>query len=107
MALSNHERVGKALESLATGLRPFVLREMERVYRGQAESAARASLASNVRGSGGAGDPDTWDVTALLTIIIDQWADVFRTPLGNAEKNLAFELRDVRNKWAHQQAFST
>jgi predicted AAA+ superfamily ATPase len=107
MALSNHERVGKALEALATGLRPFVLREMERVYRGQAEAAARASLAGNVRGSAGAGDRETWDVTALLTIMLDQWAEVFRTPLGNAEKNLAFELREVRNKWAHQQAFST
>ena len=106
MAATNRERVGKALDLLAVGLRPFVWREMERVYGTQAELAARASLSTNPRAAGN-GDPDSWDVTACVTILIDQWSSVFRDPLGNAEKNLAFELRDVRNQWAHQQAFST
>src|SRR5690606_18265978 len=35
------------------------------------------------------------------------WYDVFRKTLGYAERNLISELRDVRNKWAHQQSFST
>lgn len=37
----------------------------------------------------------------------DLWNDCFRRILGPSERNLAFELRDVRNKWAHQKAFST
>ncbi len=32
MAITNHERVGKALELLKTGLRPFVEREFKK-YR--------------------------------------------------------------------------
>jgi len=37
----------------------------------------------------------------------DLWSDCFKKILGASERNLAFELRDVRNKWAHQKAFST
>lgn len=37
MAITNHERVGKALELLKAGLGPFVERELKNVY--QAETA--------------------------------------------------------------------
>jgi hypothetical protein len=36
MAISNHERVGKALELLRTGLGPFVEREITNVYKDRA-----------------------------------------------------------------------
>ena len=32
MALSNHERIGKALDLLAAGLKPFVGRELQTIY---------------------------------------------------------------------------
>jgi hypothetical protein len=32
MAITNHERVGKALELLKSGLGPFVEREMTSIY---------------------------------------------------------------------------
>jgi hypothetical protein len=32
----------------------------------------------------------------------DNWNDVFRNVLGHAERSLVSELRDWRNKWAHQ-----
>ena len=44
MALSNHERVGKALELLNDGLKPFILREMQVVYGPRAAEEARNSL---------------------------------------------------------------
>src|SRR5262249_27085453 len=31
----------------------------------------------------------------------------FRSALGSAERNLVFELREVRNKWAHNEQFSS
>ena len=34
MAITNHERVGKALELLKAGLRPYVEREMRARYGG-------------------------------------------------------------------------
>ena len=37
----------------------------------------------------------------------EAWNDVFRRTLGPAERSLVSELRDLRNKWAHQQSFSS
>ena len=36
MAITNHERVGKAMELLKAGLAPFVEREFKNLYKGQA-----------------------------------------------------------------------
>ena len=44
MAATNHERVGKALDLLNRGLRPFVERELRAVYKDRWEEQARANL---------------------------------------------------------------
>ena len=36
-----------------------------------------------------------------------QWNEVFRQVLGYAERSLVSELREVRNLWAHQNAFTS
>ena len=36
MAITNHERVGKALELLKSGLGPFVQREITNIYKDRA-----------------------------------------------------------------------
>ena len=36
-----------------------------------------------------------------------QWNEVFRGTLGNVERSLLGELREARNRWAHQQPFSS
>jgi len=41
MAITNHERVGKAMEFLKSGIGPFVEREFANAYKG--EAAARIS----------------------------------------------------------------
>lgn len=106
MAITNHERVGKALDLLKGGLTPFVGREMKAQYREQWITAARASagdaLAAQFRGA----EPQ-WDSASLLAVMWNQWNEVFRKTLGQAERTLVSELRDVRNRWAHQQPFST
>ena len=48
-----------------------------------------------------------WDAAALLKLMWESWNDVFRRTLGPAERSLVSELRDLRNKWAHQEAFSS
>ncbi|MBM2811008.1 MAG: ATPase of the superfamily [Chloroflexi bacterium] len=48
-----------------------------------------------------------WDVAPLLRLMWEQWNEVFRKSLGQAERSLVSELRDHRNNWAHQQAFSS
>jgi predicted AAA+ superfamily ATPase len=106
MAQSNHERVGKALELLNTGLRPFLEREMQAVYgetRWQQE-AARSLREQHFSGDGGDLHLDT---QALLLILWDQWHQVFKNVLGHTERALVSELREVRNEWAHQKPFSS
>ncbi len=105
MALSNHERVGKALELLNGGLRPFVERELQAAY-GKDWVAQAGLLEPRVQPPRKSKEPRL-DVHALLGVMWDQWNDVFKKTLGQAERTLVSELRDVRNKWAHQEAFST
>ena len=47
------------------------------------------------------------DAAALLRVMWASWNDVYRDVLGQAERSLVSELRDVRNRWAHQESFSS
>jgi predicted AAA+ superfamily ATPase len=105
MAISNHERVGKALELLKAGLGPFVERELNNAFKERAQAQAAIYLGEDRLQ---ARKPVTqWDAAALLKVMWDSWNDVFRRVLGPAERSLLSELRDHRNKWAHQQPFSS
>jgi predicted AAA+ superfamily ATPase len=107
MAITNHERVGKALEMLTSGLKPFVERELQNTYQqGWFEEIRKTMAASQLPLLGNAESPQ-WDVQSLLLTLWNQWNDVFRKTLGQAERTLISELRDVRNRWAHQRPFST
>ena len=44
MAITNHERVGKALDLLKDGLRPYVERELRAQYGGNWASEVKAML---------------------------------------------------------------
>jgi len=105
MAINNHERVGKAMELVKAGVGPFVEREFKSVYQDKAQSQALTLLGEdrlNTR------KPITeWDVSALLKVMWDSWNQVFRKTLGPAERSLVQELRDHRNRWAHQEVFSS
>ena len=101
MAVSNLERVGKGLELLKNGLTPFVERELKTAYGDRWVAKVTESLhESQIKGK-----QVEWDAQALLAVIWDQWNDVFKKTLGQAERSLVAELRDVRNRWAHQKAF--
>lgn len=104
MAITNRERVDRALEQLRAGLAPFVERELESTFPGRALDEARRVVA----GDRLATDQPlaAWDIAALLRLMWDGWNTVFRKTLGHAERSLVSELRDTRNHWAHQKAFS-
>ena len=105
MAITNHERVGKALELLKAGLGPFVERELKSVYQERVQAHAALNVGDDRLQ---ANRPITaWDAAALLKLMWDAWDDVFRRTLGHAERSLVSELREHRNKWAHQQTFSS
>ena len=46
MAITNYERVGKAMELLKAGLAPFVEREFKNLYKGQALVEAQRFMSS-------------------------------------------------------------
>src|SRR5579885_3116755 len=107
MAITNHERVGKALDLLKDGLAPFVEREMKAQHSQLWLDQVRSSVAdTQTHLFTGKGQPQ-WDSASLLAVMWNQWNIVFRKTLGQAERTLVSELRDVRNKWAHQKPFST
>ena len=96
-----HQRITKALELLARGLYPYVERELKAVYHEDWFDAARDSF----REDRGQGDVIRWDAHSLLTVMWDQWNRVFRHQLTQPERSLVSELREFRNRWAHQAAF--
>ncbi|MDP9237927.1 MAG: Swt1 family HEPN domain-containing protein [Chloroflexota bacterium] len=104
MAISNHERVGKALELLKDGLAPFVEREFTNLYQAKALVEAQKFMTDERLDT----RPfSAWDAAVLLRLLWEAWNVVFRRVLGQAERTLVSELRTARNKWAHQEAFST
>ena len=105
MAISNHERVGKALELLKAGLGPFVDREVHGAVKAHRVDAS--TLRRFVDDPQLGDRPVTeWDVAGLLKLMWETWNDVFRTILGPAERGFVGELRGHRNRWAHQERFS-
>src|SRR6266852_5300316 len=105
MAVTNHERVGKAMDLLKQGLAPFVEREFKNSYKDKALTESTRFVGEDRLLSKKA--VTDWDAAALLKLMWEAWNDVFRRTLGPAERSLVSELRDLRNKWAHQQTFSS
>jgi len=107
MAITNHERVGKAMDLLKDGLQPFVEREMKAQHAQLWLDQVRTSVAeTQTHLFSGTGELP-WDSASLLSVMWNQWNVVFRKTLGQAERTLVSELRDVRNRWAHQKPFSS
>jgi predicted AAA+ superfamily ATPase len=106
MAITNYERVGKALELLKEGLRPFLERELETRYGKYWITKVVENWKHELSWSEDEDQPHL-DVAAILRIMWEQWNEVFRLILGHTERSLVSELREVRNKWAHQEPFSS
>ena len=105
MAITNQERIGKAMELLRQGLGPFAEREFKSTYKAQASVEALRYLGDDrIANRKALGE---WDVAALFKLMWEAWNDVFGKTLGRAERSLVQELRDWRNKWAHQEPFSS
>lgn len=106
MATTNQERIGKALDLLKLGLAPYVERELKS-HNGQGwlEIVRQSVPETQVRLFKDDG-PAPWDAASLLAVLWNQWNTVFRKTLGQSERTLVSELRDVRNRWAHQSRFS-
>lgn len=83
---SMNDTISRGLELLASGLRPYV-----------ATHAASAQLNERVLS-----DIERGDAQFLLVFMWDRWNELFRDDLSFVERSLISELRDFRNRWAHQ-----
>jgi len=107
MAITNHERVGKALDLLKDGLRPFIERELKAQYQQGWFDEIKTALSPQQLTLVGSESEPRWDTATALTVMWNQWQTVFKKTLGHAERSMVSELRDIRNRWAHQQPFSS
>lgn len=100
--LSFSDRVAQSLDSLTTGLIPFV----EQALRDRHGEDWTSQIRDSLRGDR---NRDTqsipWDAYSLLTVMWDQWNEAFRGKLGHPERSMVSELREYRNRWAHQTSF--
>ena len=83
--------------------------------------SSRGSSSATIRGRSGQvlqqvlGEPvqdakghfSNMDAAGLLRVMWESWNEVYRDTLGHAERSLVSELRDIRNRWAHQESFSS
>ena len=85
-----------------SGLLPFVQRELKSKF-GEKDWHAKSVEKLRYQPK----SADEWDISVILNVMCDLWFDVFKDILSFSEKNLVFELRDTRNKWAHEHNFSS
>ena len=103
---SPQDRINRAFDLLIQGASPFVERELQATYRDNWQEAARSSFREDRGIAINKGETIRWDTHSLLTVMWDQWNGVFRHKLGFLERSLVSELREYRNRWAHQTQFA-
>lgn len=113
MTKSNIEIVTTGLDILIKGLRPYVLRELKSHFKDRWwQLAVDDSLRGTVRAAARwaqMSDEERFellDVQAILVIMNNCWNEVFQEQLGYVGRSYVSELREVRNSWAHQRAFT-
>jgi energy-coupling factor transporter ATP-binding protein EcfA2 len=99
--LSNYFEIVEAAfrEILASGLSPFVKREMKAKYGANWVTSEKISLQSYhvIKG-----DLNWSDMQAVLKLIINQWNDIFKQKLGYSARGYVSELIEVRNNLKHE-----
>jgi predicted AAA+ superfamily ATPase len=103
----NAERVRKALDLLKDGLAPYVERELRAAYRDQWENVVTSYQGRPMSSAAVQASVASLDTTALVGLMLDHWDAVFKQKLGPFERSLLHELRQARNRWAHEEAFTT
>ncbi len=94
MALSNRDRVDRAFLTLRDGLTVFI--------DGVTGTPDWDRAFSEFKGKQMSRD----DVQTHLMFLTEKFTEVFKPHLSYAARTYANELRDFRNKWAHQDAFN-
>ncbi len=95
--------VRDALDTLTRGLAPYAESKLRVVFHDEWQRYAKSSFRRPREQSGSHDEEFVWDAHSTLTVMWDQWNAVFRQHLGHYERSLISELREFRNRWAHQR----
>jgi hypothetical protein len=105
MVISNHKRIGLALELLNMGVAPYIGREIK--------SAVKRGHISGHLIHDYVEDPSLlkkeitqWELSPLLKLMDNAWNVLFQNTLGFAEHSILGELREWLAKWDHQTNIS-
>ena len=105
MVISNHKRIGLALELLKMGAAPYIGREIK--------SAVKRGYIPGYLIHDYVEDPtllkkeiSQWELSPLLKLMDDTWNLLFQNTLGFAEHSILGELREWLAKWDHQASIS-
>lgn len=96
---SYYERVGSALTAVRDGIQP----ELERIWAAAYGDDWIAEVNRLDRFPDQ--DPSADDLSFLLKGIWNTWQAIFRHQFSHAERNYVSELREARNRWAHNERF--
>ncbi len=99
--MTNNARVAKALELLRDGLAPKCEETWKGFYGGGWLKTVNRMQRTQAH------DPSTSDVSFLLNAIKSTWDEVFSHGFPRAVLSLVFEAATARNRWAHQEQFSS
>ena len=91
--------LSQSLQLLAVGLRPYVRQRLSIVYGANWQNEKSVVSATGTRGY------EEWDAHVILLLMWDHWNAAFRSDLTFVERSLVSELREIRNRWAHQFSF--
>ena len=103
--LSNRDRIGKALELLADGLLPFIEPRMTSAASQVGGDWVRLLAARDESKHGKSMRHHKEDPALLLRVLTEDWR-VFSEELSRVEQSFASELREIRNRHAHNDSFT-
>ena len=101
MVMANAERVARGLDLLRDGLEPKCAAAWEGFYGPRWLEVVNSRLQRPAR------DPRANDVAFLFNGLKGTWGEVFAGGFSPAVRSLVFELAEVRNRWAHQEGFTS
>jgi predicted AAA+ superfamily ATPase len=100
VAVTNNQRIQRAIQLVAEGIGPFVDKQLTQKLG--------PDWPRTVNRDGRVPERPKEDGYFLLKSIVHLWHDGgFSEVLGRAERNWAGELLDIRNRWAHNETFTT
>ena len=95
MAISNRERIGKALDSLRDGLLPYISNQLDKNLNSSWQNDL-PTYSSNLQ-----------DISVLLGLFMEHWRNIFKRLLSDSDRAYISELKEARNKWAHSEPMSS